>query len=86
MPEITTFYGIRITMYYNDHLPPHFHAEYNEDEALIEINTLEIYAGELPKRALRFTLEWANQHQAELQELWELSRAGQPLRKLPPLE
>jgi Domain of unknown function (DUF4160) len=59
MPEITTFYGIRITMYYNDHLPPHFHAEYNEDEVLIEINSLEIYAGELPKRALRFTLEWA---------------------------
>ena len=29
MPEISLFYGIRITMYYNDHMPPHFHAEYN---------------------------------------------------------
>jgi hypothetical protein len=86
VPEITTFYGIRITMYYNDHLPPPFHAEYGDDEVLIEINTLSIYAGEIPKRALRFTLEWANQHQAALQELWNLCRAGQPLRKLPPLE
>ena len=28
MPEISSFLGIRITMYYNDHNPPHFHAEY----------------------------------------------------------
>ena len=29
MPEISLFYGIRVTMYYDDHNPPHFHAEYN---------------------------------------------------------
>ncbi len=29
MPEISLFYGIRVTMYYKDHMPPHFHAEYN---------------------------------------------------------
>lgn len=28
MPEISLFYGIRVTMYYKDHMPPHFHAEY----------------------------------------------------------
>jgi hypothetical protein len=86
VPEITSFYGIRITMYYNDHLPPHFHAEYGDDEILIEINTLNIYAGEIPRRALRFTLEWATQNQTALQQLWELCRAGQPLHKLLPLE
>ncbi len=73
-------------MYYNDHLPPHFHAEYGDDEILIEINTLNIYTGEIPRRALRFTLEWATQNQTALQQLWELCRAGQPLHKLPPLE
>ncbi|WP_375502311.1 DUF4160 domain-containing protein [uncultured Nostoc sp.] len=26
MPEICRFLGIIITMYYNDHPPPHFHA------------------------------------------------------------
>ena len=29
MPEISLFYGIRVTMYYDDHNPPHFHAEHN---------------------------------------------------------
>lgn len=28
MPEISLFFGIRITMYYDDHNPPHFHADY----------------------------------------------------------
>ena len=37
MPEISLFYGIRVTMYYEDHNPPHFHAEYNGNKALIDI-------------------------------------------------
>ncbi len=36
MPEISLFYGIRVTMYYDDHNPPHFHAEYNGNKAIIE--------------------------------------------------
>ena len=27
MPEISLFYGTRVTMYYDDHNSPHFHAE-----------------------------------------------------------
>ena len=38
MPEISLFYGIRVTMYYDDHNPPHFHAEYNWNKAIIEID------------------------------------------------
>ena len=53
MPEISRFYGIRIFINFDDHLPPHFHAEYGDDEALININTLVIYRGALPARALR---------------------------------
>lgn len=41
MPEISLFYGIRVTMYYDDHNPPHFHAEYNGNKALIEIDEEE---------------------------------------------
>ncbi len=33
MPEISRFFGIVIKMYFGDHLPPHFHAEYNEQSA-----------------------------------------------------
>lgn len=45
MPEISRFYGIIIRMFYNDHNPPHFHVLYQEDEALINIMTLEILEG-----------------------------------------
>lgn len=37
MPEISLFFGIRITMFYSDHNPPHFHAEYAGCKALIDI-------------------------------------------------
>ena len=41
MPEISLFYGIRVTMYYDDHNPPHFHAEYNGNKAIIRIDEEE---------------------------------------------
>lgn len=46
MPEISRFYGIIIRMFQNDHNPPHFHVIYQEYEALISINTLEVLKGE----------------------------------------
>jgi hypothetical protein len=45
VPEISRFYGIVIRLYFDDHPPPHFHAEYGEDEALININTLRLFQG-----------------------------------------
>ena len=50
MPEISRFFGIVIRMFYNDHAPPHFHASYGDREALIEIETLGVYRGDLPLR------------------------------------
>jgi Domain of unknown function (DUF4160) len=49
MPELCRFFGIIIRMYFNDHDPPHFHAVYGEDEVLIEIDTLVVVRGELPR-------------------------------------
>lgn len=37
MPEISLFYGIRVTMYYEDYNPPYFHAEYKN---IMEIKRL----------------------------------------------
>ena len=42
MPEISRFYGIVIKMYFDDHHPPHFHAEYGESQALVQIETLAV--------------------------------------------
>lgn len=86
MPEISGFYGIVIRMYFRDHLPPHFHAEYGEHEALVEIETGEILEGQVPTRARRLVEEWVSQHRAELLRRWELARELQPLGKIDPLE
>ena len=52
MPTISAFYGILIQMFWSDHAPPHFHALYAEYEVLINIHTLEVVRGTMPRRAL----------------------------------
>jgi hypothetical protein len=86
VPEICRFYGIVIKMFFNDHEPPHFHAEYGEHSALIDIQTLAVIGGRLPSRAMGLTIEWASARQNELMDLWNRARALQPLRKLEPLQ
>lgn len=49
MPTICAFYGIIIQMFWNDHAPPHFHALYAEHEAIIDIETLKVIRGEMPR-------------------------------------
>lgn len=66
MPTISSFYGILIARYWREHAPPHFHAEYGEHEALIDIRGLSVLEGRLPRRALQLVLDWAELHQAEL--------------------
>ena len=70
MPVISSFYGILIKMYFGDHLPPHFHAEYAEYTAQISINNLGILQGYLPPKALALVIEWASIHQDELMKNW----------------
>ena len=85
MPEISRFYGIVIRMYFADHAPPHFHAEYAGQEVKIDIQTLAVLSGKLPGRALGLIVEWATLHQAELVELWEKASSLEPLFKIDPL-
>ncbi len=66
MPEVSRFFGIAIRFYYNDHEPAHFHAVYCEHEALIEIASLAVLRGELPRPGASVGLEWAALHRAEL--------------------
>ena len=79
------FYGIRVTMYYDDHNPPHFHAEYNGNKAIIEIDTARCIKGALPSRQLKLILAWCVLHQDELMQNWELSKDGKPLNRINPL-
>jgi hypothetical protein len=84
MPTVSSFLGITIRNC-NDHLPPHFHAEHGDDEALITINPIGVYEGHLPTRSLRLVLAWAELHQAALETNWAAARAMQPLQAIPPL-
>ncbi len=86
MPEICRFYGIIIRMYYDDHNPPHFHAFYGDDEAWININTLAVFSGSLPARALGLVIEWASMRQDELRHDWGLVKNQQKPEKIMPLK
>ena len=56
MPVVSRFLGIVIAMYWNDHVPAHFHARYGEYEVIVHIDT-GVVEGRFPKRALRHVME-----------------------------
>ena len=85
MPEISSFLGIRITMYYSEHNPPHFHAEYSGNRAIDDIMRDCVIEGALPGKQLKFVLAWGEMHKDELLENWELAKARQVLKKIIPL-
>ncbi|MDZ7615465.1 MAG: DUF4160 domain-containing protein [Patescibacteria group bacterium] len=85
MPEICRFLGIVIYMLYDDHRPPHFHAEYGEYKVTVEIST-GVVEGRFPRRALKALLEWYELHRDELLADWQLAEQHRPLVRIPPLE
>ena len=85
MPVISRFLGIVITMLYNDHDPPHFHATYGEYKITVDILT-GIVKGLFSKRALRAVLEWYDLYKDQLLEDWKLAKQHATLKKIPPLE
>ena len=85
MPEICRFLGIVVYMLYDDHRPPHFHAEYGEYKVSVEINT-GIVEGRFPRRALNALMEWYTLHKDELLEDWQLAEQHEPLNRISPLE
>lgn len=71
MPVICRFYGIVIKMYFNDHIPPHFHALYGEYNGVFDIESFEMIEGDLPKRAKKLVQEWSAENKEELKCMWE---------------
>ena len=85
MPELCRFYGIIIRMFWADHPPPHFHAAYGNQEALVNIFTGEIIAGALPLGARSLVKQWVELHREELIDDWNLASTLQPLNRIEPL-
>lgn len=85
MPEISLFYGIRVTMYYDDHNPPHFHAAFENMKVIIDIEKGRVLKGALPARQLKLVLAWTEIHQSELMLNWRLAKDNKELKRIAPL-
>jgi len=70
----------------NEHTPPHFHVYYAEYTATVDISTCELIEGNLPRKQLKLVLAWAELHQEELFNDWNLVMNGEEPFKIKPLE
>ncbi|EKD93953.1 MAG: hypothetical protein ACD_28C00016G0003 [uncultured bacterium] len=86
MPIISSFYGIKIAMFYGDHHPAHIHIFYNEYQATLNIKTCEVIQGKIPIRALKLVKKWTKLNQEELIKNWRLAKNHQILSYIDPLE
>ncbi|MBE8189320.1 MAG: DUF4160 domain-containing protein [Candidatus Thioglobus sp.] len=74
MPEISRFFGIIIRMFYDEHNPPHFHAEYSGNKAVFDFQGNVIKGDLSSKTATKLVREWIDLHTLELENDWLLAR------------
>jgi len=86
MPIISTFFGIIIRMFFDDHGTRHFHAEYQGQQASFEFSGRLLAGSIRSATAKRLIREWAHAHQAELEENWKRAKNLEPLKQVAPLE
>ncbi len=86
MPIISVFFGIVVRMFYKDHEPAHFHAEYQGQQGKFGFDGIQMVGNVQSGTALRLIAEWAAAHRAELERNWEMMKAGRPLERIEPLE
>ena len=86
MPTICRFRGIKITINYREHQPPHFHATYGGEEVIVSIKEIEVMEDSIPSKQLKMLLGWAAFHQDELMENWMLAEKKQELFEIEPLK
>ncbi|MDQ7014775.1 MAG: DUF4160 domain-containing protein [Gammaproteobacteria bacterium] len=85
MPEISRFFGIIIRMFYDEHNPPHFHAEYSDHKAVFDFQG-NVMKGNLSSRtATKLVREWIDLHVSELEENWNLAWDSKVINKIKPL-
>jgi hypothetical protein len=85
MPEISRFFGIVILLNYNDHAPPHFHAQSGEEEILVGIKDLQVIRGSMSARNTRLVMKWALLHKEELLRAWNEAQSHHAPDRIEPL-
>lgn len=84
VPAISMFYGIIIYMYSDDHMPPHFHAQYQDCEGLFDLDGSMIN-GKMPAKQRRLITAWAQLHSDELLANWTLAKRKEHAFRIEPL-
>ncbi|MFH1260218.1 MAG: DUF4160 domain-containing protein [Elusimicrobiota bacterium] len=85
MPIISKFFGIMIRLFYDEHNPPHLHAEYQQKKAVFDFRGNIIRGALSSKTATKLIREWIDLHSTELEDDWKLSKAGKEIKKIAPL-
>jgi len=86
MPVISTFLGIIVRIYHDDHAPPHVHVQYGEFEAIVEISTGRMLGGRLPPRVKRILVEWLRARRSAVAKAWAIARRHGTPPRVRPLE
>ena len=86
MPIISIFFGIIVRVFHDDHPPPHFHVEYGEHTAVVDLSTGMILAGKLPPRVVRLVQEWRKPNVARLRGCWTAAQSGKQPTRIRPLK
>jgi hypothetical protein len=86
VPVVSTFFGIVIRMYYQEHGVPNFHAEYQGQHATFTFDGKVLAGTPRSRIAIRLIEEWALSHRKELESNWRRVKAGEPLERIEPLE
>ena len=85
MPIISEFYGIKVMMFWNKHMPPHFHVQYGENKILVDIQNATVIKGVFPSKQLKLVLAWCEIHREELMINWENVLRHELLNRINPL-
>ena len=86
MPKLSEFFGIKITMYADEHGVPHFHAHHAGQAVVVGIQPLTVLAGGIRARQFGMVMEWAAKHQGDLLDAWNMLQAGGEPGKIAALE
>lgn len=89
MPIISQFFGIIVTMYYNErdgkHKKTHIHVRYNNDKIVYDFDC-NIIEGKIPYKQKKMVEAQILIHKEELLTLWNIMKEGKGYFKIDPLK
>ena len=86
MPYVSMFFGIIIRMFFSEHNPPHFHAEYQGTEGIFNFDGDMLQGNIKSNTALRLIKEWTVLRKNELDDNWNNISNRVGINKIEPLQ